>query len=80
MSPTPPHPWFLSLFAGVSWSYHRVKALLCPLVLGSLVTAVVVTHILVRQRGPPSRAPPSSSGHLVGPPTGEPAEQPPALA
>ncbi|XP_074931112.1 SLAM family member 9-like isoform X2 [Phalacrocorax aristotelis] len=48
--------------SAVLWSYCRVKGLLCLLVLGSLVAAVAVTHVLVQQRGPPSRGAPGSSG------------------
>ncbi|KAM6039472.1 uncharacterized protein VSU04_015340 isoform 2-T2 [Chlamydotis macqueenii] len=38
----------------VSWSYCRVKGLLCLLLLPSLAAAVAVTHVLVRRQGPPS--------------------------
>lgn len=46
----------LSLFADVSWSYCRVKTLLCLLGLGSLAAAVTVTHVLVRRGDPSVRA------------------------
>ncbi|XP_075593266.1 natural killer cell receptor 2B4-like [Balearica regulorum gibbericeps] len=45
-----------------SWLYCRVKGLLSLLVLGSLVTAVAVTHGIVWRRGPPSRGAPTSAG------------------
>ncbi|XP_014814032.1 PREDICTED: SLAM family member 5-like [Calidris pugnax] len=44
----------LSTGSGASWSYCSVKGMLCLLVLGSLGTAVAITHLLLRQRGPPS--------------------------
>ncbi|XP_014814029.1 PREDICTED: uncharacterized protein LOC106897728 [Calidris pugnax] len=44
----------LSAGLGASWSYCSVKGMLCLLVLGSLGTAVAITHLLLRQRGPPS--------------------------
>uniref|UniRef100_A0A8C3PN10 Natural killer cell receptor 2B4 immunoglobulin domain-containing protein n=1 Tax=Calidris pygmaea TaxID=425635 RepID=A0A8C3PN10_9CHAR len=52
--PPNPRPQLLSPFAGSSWSYCSVKGMLCLLVLGSLGTAVAITHLLIRQRGPPS--------------------------
>ncbi|GAB0200931.1 natural killer cell receptor 2B4-like [Grus japonensis] len=45
-----------------SWLYCGVKGLLSLLVLGSLVTAVAVTHGLIWCRGPPSRGAPTSAG------------------
>ncbi|XP_069651605.1 SLAM family member 9-like [Haliaeetus albicilla] len=51
-----------ALASGVSLSYCRVKGLLCLLLLGSLVAAVAITHVLVWQRGPPSHRAPGSSG------------------
>ncbi|XP_074020752.1 LOW QUALITY PROTEIN: natural killer cell receptor 2B4-like [Numenius arquata] len=47
---------------GASWSYCSVKGMLCLLVLGSLGAAVAVTHLLVRQQGPPSHGAPNNSG------------------
>ncbi|KAM6037847.1 natural killer cell receptor 2B4-like [Theristicus caerulescens] len=47
---------------GVSWSYCRMKGLLCLLVLGSLVAAVVLTHVLVRRWRSPSRGAAGSAG------------------
>ncbi|XP_009474837.1 PREDICTED: natural killer cell receptor 2B4-like [Nipponia nippon] len=46
----------------ISWPYCRVKGLLCLLVLGSLVAAMVLMHVLVRRRRSPSRSTPGSSG------------------
>ncbi|XP_052654095.1 natural killer cell receptor 2B4-like [Harpia harpyja] len=48
--------------SGVSLSYCRVKGLLWLLLLGSLVAAVAITHVLVWQRGSPSHRAPGSSG------------------
>ncbi|XP_074895623.1 natural killer cell receptor 2B4-like isoform X2 [Buteo buteo] len=48
--------------SGVALSYSTVKMLLWLLLLGSLVAAVAITHVLVWQRGPPSHCAPGSSG------------------
>ncbi|XP_042640415.1 natural killer cell receptor 2B4-like [Tyto alba] len=47
--------------SGSLWPYCRVKGLLCLLVLGSLLTAVAVTHVLLRPCRPSSRGSPRSS-------------------